>query len=123
MPPKTKLSEDTISSSDEESPHEHPRSGKMGHTDKTFASSQSTSNPPSSPSKNADDEVFFELSWKRRVTVKKWRATVLIDIREYWGEGEDLKPGKKGISLSLEQWKALKDLIPDIDDAISQLPK
>lgn len=27
----------------------------------------------------------------------------LIDIREFYGDADDLKPGKKGISLSPEQ--------------------
>lgn len=27
----------------------------------------------------------------------------LVDIREYFGSGEDQKPGKKGISLKLEE--------------------
>lgn len=128
MPPKTKLSDDTILSSDEEpsfsqsSINKKARSTKPINSSQT-PSSQSTTNTPSSPSKNVDSEVFFELSKKRRVTVRKWRTTTLVDIREYWGDEDDLKPGKKGISLSLDQWSMLKDLIPDIDNAITQLPK
>lgn len=125
MPPKTKLSEDTIPSSDDEPSFEQSSSNKRARPKNSFQppSSQSTTNPPSSPSKNADNEIFFELSKKRRVTVRKWRAGILVDIREYWGDEGDLKPGKKGISLTIDQWNTLKDLVPDIDDAITRLPK
>lgn len=40
--------------------------------------------------------VVFELSAKRRVTVRRWRAAVLIDIREYYDDNGVSKPGKKG---------------------------
>jgi len=57
----------------------------------------------------------------------------LVDIREYFGSGKDQKPGKKGISLKLEevnqmpyhpyyngiddrpQWQALKQNVDAID--------
>ena len=31
----------------------------------------------------------------------------LVDIREFYGEGDDEKPGKKGISLTIEQVSSL----------------
>lgn len=44
---------------------------------------------------------------------------VLIDIREYWEkDGEEL-PTKKGVSLTLDTWKELKNNIETIDEAIT----
>ena len=76
-----------------------------------------------SPKKTADGDVYFELAAKRRVTVRKFKGTTLIDIREFWEDSGDLKPGKKGISLSVEQWDALKGLTEKIDGEIERLGK
>jgi hypothetical protein len=46
---------------------------------------------------------------------------VFVDLREFYSkDGKDL-PGKKGISLSLDQWNQLKNMMPAIDAAISDL--
>jgi len=76
----------------------------------------------SSKSSNSD-ESFFELSGKRRVTVRKFRSSVLIDIREYYEDkasGEE-RPGKKGISLTIDQFEKLKELLPEIDKAVKNM--
>lgn len=86
------------------------------------------------PTKSASDvKQSVELGKKKRATVSSFKGTPLLDIREYYGpEGEE-KPGKKGISLTLEQvcgvyilskcvlklalqWKLLKDNAELIDD-------
>ena len=70
---------------------------------------------------NNEGDHYFEISGKRRVTLRKWQKSLLIDLREYYdaADGEP-KPGKKGISLSVEQWKALKQHIPAIDKLIEE---
>jgi len=58
---------------------------------------------------NKDGESYVDLGKKKRVTIREFKGLTLIDIREYYGfEGEE-KPGKKGISLSVEQWKNLME--------------
>ena len=43
----------------------------------------------------------------------------MVDIREYYTDDSgELRPGKKGISLSLDQWRKLKDAIDTIDQRI-----
>jgi hypothetical protein len=73
--------------------------------------------------KNGDDECYWEISNARRATVRKFKKTVLIDVREYYSDktsGES-KPGSKGISLTPEQWQALKAAIPLIDAELQRL--
>lgn len=82
-----------------------------------------TTDNNTSVSKTESDESTFELSGKRRVTVRKFRSSVLIDIREYYEDkasGEE-RPGKKGISLTKEQYEKLKELLPEIDAAVKNM--
>jgi hypothetical protein len=47
-------------------------------------------------------EAVFELSAKRRVTVRKWRTAVLVDLREFYDDHGTAKPGKKGVQPAHE---------------------
>ena len=65
---------------------------------------------PNEPETEAVENQVVALAPNKRVTVRKWNNATLVDIREYYqigGEGP-YKPGKKGISLSVEQWRALR---------------
>ncbi|KAI0268806.1 transcriptional Coactivator p15-domain-containing protein [Gloeopeniophorella convolvens] len=64
---------------------------------------------------NGEGYQFVELGKKRRVTVRDFKGSTLIDIREYYGTDGDEKPGKKGISLSVEQWRTLMQASEAID--------
>lgn len=48
---------------------------------------------------------------------------VFLDIREFYGTEGDEKPGKKGISLSMEQWEALKQCIGTVDSHFAEQGK
>ena len=76
--------------------------------------------------RNADGEAYIELgSEKKRCTVKTWKKNVLVDIREFYEKNDSYLPGKKGISLTLEQYEALKAAVLDgsIDQQINELKK
>jgi len=46
--------------------------------------------------KNNEGERFVDLGKKRRVTVRDFKGSTLVDIREFYGSDGDEKPGKKG---------------------------
>lgn len=134
------LSKEFISSSDEDSTPTTPSDSKPTMQDAPLSSPASSSKrprkeasqeePPSSQTsqlsitvkRNKDGEPFVDLSAKRRLTLRKWRSSLLIDLREFYAgsDGEDL-PGKKGISLSLDQWNRLKESMGEVDRLIREM--
>lgn len=48
---------------------------------------------------------------------------VFVDIREFYGVEGDEKPGKKGISLAVEQWEVLKRSIDTLDSHFAEQGK
>lgn len=65
--------------------------------------------------------VWMQLSNKRRITVRYFRNGVLIDLREFYEQDSVPKPGKKGISLSKDQWIALQEVAEEIAEAADRL--
>ncbi|GME76800.1 unnamed protein product [Ambrosiozyma monospora] len=57
---------------------------------------------------------------KRKVKVRQFKGISLIDIREYYQpkNEDEWKPSSKGISLTVEQWEALKHNMGAIDSAL-----
>ena len=76
----------------------------------------------SSDGGDAGGDDKFKLSNNRFISVSSFRGRLKVDIREYYvnDKGERL-PGKKGISLSLDEWKKLKDYVDDVDGALKKL--
>jgi len=72
---------------------------------------------------NEEGEGFFEISSKRRCTIRKYKDSILIDIREYYENKGKFCPGKKGISLTLDQYKVFRKIVEDgtLDDQIKKL--
>ncbi|TFY67225.1 hypothetical protein EVG20_g4019 [Dentipellis fragilis] len=70
---------------------------------------------------NNEGDRYIDLGKKKRVTVRKFKGNVLIDIREYWGDEGDEKPGKKGISLSGDQWKSLTEAAEAVDMILAKM--
>ena len=68
-----------------------------------------------------ENEVKFVLDNKKRITVHKFKGQIKVDIREFYDSNGEMRPGKKGISLSLDNWKKLKGFIDDIDESIDNI--
>lgn len=67
-----------------------------------------------------DDIVICELSRNRRVSVRNWQGKVVVDIREFYVKDGKTMPGRKGISLSMDQWEILQQHVDVIDNEISK---
>lgn len=70
-------------------------------------------------SQEGEIEVTYDLSNSKKVKVGFWRQgqTVLVHIREYDGR----YPTKKGIALTVPQWKRLFDNCADIDEDVIEI--
>ncbi|NXI98102.1 TCP4 polymerase, partial [Psophia crepitans] len=70
----------------------------------------------------SEEEGMFQIGKMRYVRVSCFKGKVLVDIREFYADKEgSMKPGRKGIALSAEQWNQLKEIIPEIDAAVKKL--
>ncbi|ORX36816.1 transcriptional Coactivator p15-domain-containing protein [Kockovaella imperatae] len=72
--------------------------------------------------KNADKNSYFNLSDTRRVTVRPYSGKILVDVREFYRDKAtgEMKPGSKGISLTAEQWKVLRDNMEVVDRLVEE---
>eukprot|EP00076_Gallus_gallus_P006914 XP_001234815.2 activated RNA polymerase II transcriptional coactivator p15 [Gallus gallus] len=69
--------------------------------------------------RDSEEGGMFQIGKMRYVRVSCFNGKVLVDIREFYMDKEgDMKPGRKGIALSAEQWNQLKEIIPEIDAAV-----
>jgi len=85
---------------------------------KTAPAKPANKNKGKPTSSGDDDGQMFQLGKMRYAAVREFRGKVMVDLREFYDKDGEMKPGKKGLALNLEQWQALKDHIDDIDEAI-----
>eukprot|EP00696_Hemimastix_kukwesjijk_P007088 gnl/Hemi2/18984_TR6279_c0_g10_i1.p1 gnl/Hemi2/18984_TR6279_c0_g10~~gnl/Hemi2/18984_TR6279_c0_g10_i1.p1 ORF type:complete len:129 (-),score=42.84 gnl/Hemi2/18984_TR6279_c0_g10_i1:87-443(-) len=80
--------------------------------------------PPAKKSKSEDDDAEgegFSIGGMRRISVQQFRNKPLVSIREFYEKDGKLMPGKKGISLSVEQWQQVKAHVARVDAQIAAL--
>ncbi|KAL4819047.1 transcriptional Coactivator p15-domain-containing protein [Aspergillus spinulosporus] len=69
---------------------------------------------------DSNGDSYWEISKMRRVTISSFRGKTMVNIREYYEkDGEEL-PGKKGISLPIDQFSSLVTLLPEIEIALQE---
>lgn len=80
--------------------------------------SKSSSSSGRAPKTNNEGDPFWDLGMRKRVTVRQFKGTTYVDIREYYEKDGKMLPGKKGIALKAGDYGLLKDLSDDIDEAV-----
>ncbi|XP_074556060.1 RNA polymerase II transcriptional coactivator KIWI-like [Curcuma longa] len=78
------------------------------------------------PKRDSDDGgvvdgiTVCQISKNRKVSVRQWQGNVVVDIREFYAKDGKELPGKKGISLPMDQWKVLLEHVEEIDAAVQE---
>ncbi|KAL4903740.1 hypothetical protein BDW74DRAFT_38956 [Aspergillus multicolor] len=70
--------------------------------------------------KDSNGDTYWEISKMRRVTISSFRGKAMVSIREYYEKNGEELPGKKGISLPIDQFSALLTLLPGIEIALQE---
>lgn len=74
------------------------------------------------PQPTFDMQSSFHLSPIKQVDVRSFKGKTLVDIRQYY-KGPDgiTMPSKKGIALTIPQWRRLQEAIGDIDNKLREV--
>lgn len=72
-------------------------------------------------SKTDDKEPTWVIAGKRFVKLREFKGKMYIDIREFYEKNGEMLPGKKGISMTPEQWRKLLSLSDEINETLSTL--
>ena len=62
--------------------------------------------------------MIAKISGMRRVVVSDFKGKTFVNIREYYEKDGKALPGKKGISLPVDQYSKLVALLPQIAAAL-----
>ena len=64
---------------------------------------------------------MFDLTMKKKVFIKQFKGQKMVDIREVYDKNGEMCFTSKGVCLTMDAWKTLKDLIPSIERELSRL--
>ncbi|XP_017047940.2 RNA polymerase II transcriptional coactivator [Drosophila ficusphila] len=65
-----------------------------------------------------DGATTWTLEGLRQVRINEFRGRKMVDIREFYEKNGETLPGKKGISLSIKQWKKLLEVAEEVTRAV-----
>ncbi|XP_016967639.1 RNA polymerase II transcriptional coactivator [Drosophila biarmipes] len=65
-----------------------------------------------------DGATTWTLEGLRQVRINEFRGRKMVDIREFYEKNGETLPGKKGISLSIKQWKKLLEVAEEVTSAV-----
>ncbi|KAK8042253.1 transcriptional Coactivator p15-domain-containing protein [Apiospora rasikravindrae] len=100
---------------DEDSDSE-PEVAKPTKSTKKVKTGKNVNEAEGGADKDAEGNSFWPLTATRRVVISEFKGKPLISVREYYTDAAgEMKPGKKGISLTLEQWNNLMKATTDVN--------
>lgn len=67
------------------------------------------------------NRVICKLSERRSVTIQEFKGKSFVSIRDFYQKDGNLLPSKIGICLTSEQWTAIKQNVPAIEEAITKM--
>jgi len=97
-----------------------PKHESKSKPEKSKPAAKKSSSSHSSVTADTDNEgnPLWTIGPLKKVSVRKFKGSVYIDVRTYYAKDGKEMPGSKGISLKPDQWHNLKSLSDEIDDAI-----
>ncbi|KAJ5503096.1 ssDNA-binding transcriptional regulator [Penicillium fimorum] len=69
---------------------------------------------------DSNGDRYWEISKMRRVTISSFRGKTQVNVREYYEKDGQELPGKKGISMPVEQFAAIVSILPEIELALRE---
>ncbi|KAL3424378.1 transcriptional Coactivator p15 [Phlyctema vagabunda] len=85
---------------------------------------EATKSSGGSGAKDDDGNPFWQLSTgrnQRRVGISEFKKVQMVNIREYYEKDSKYLPGKKGISLNIDQYNELLKAIPKINASLRSM--
>ncbi|KAK3325204.1 transcriptional Coactivator p15-domain-containing protein [Apodospora peruviana] len=68
---------------------------------------------------DGDGNAYWEIGGTRRAGLSNFSGKTFVNIREYYTTNDgETKPGKKGISLSVEQYQGFLKIIPELNNEL-----
>ncbi|XP_016982128.1 RNA polymerase II transcriptional coactivator [Drosophila rhopaloa] len=113
MPKTKKKQQDSSSESDSGPEDRNPPASK-----KPKGSSGPGEAKSASGDSGGDGATTWTLEGLRQVRINEFRGRKMVDIREFYEKSGETLPGKKGISLSIKQWKKLLEVAEEVTRAV-----
>ncbi|KAJ5102879.1 RNA polymerase II transcriptional coactivator KELP [Penicillium argentinense] len=95
-------------------------SGLQGADDAQAKKAKVGSDGPTTAKTDSNGDRYWEISKMRRVTISTFHEKTMINVREYYEKNGEQLPGKKGISMPIDQFAALVELLPELEQALQQ---
>lgn len=67
-----------------------------------------------------EKEPTWELGSRKFITVHDFKGKTYVNVREYYEKDGKVLPGKKGISLNVEQWNNLCSSIDEVNNVLKK---